>query len=240
LFILCIHKKISQKKRNALKVYFERARTQLKRPLKYTNVLDARVPNKYQITEDLGMIFDIWDDFLSTLQHNRVEIPRFPVMAEELAGKGHLSTANCETRLGVIKKNRDFYAKYNKIIKPWLVKALRSPGFAGAKSILDYHAKHTTDAKSPISLKDCYIQMRPSGIRVNDTKYFPTLVTITSQVPIIGKFNRWMTPRECSRLQGFPQNFVLHPSDGVSYKQFGNSVNVNCVKFMLTPVTQIL
>jgi len=240
LFILCVNKKVSQKKRNMLKEYFEHARTTtLKRTNKYINVLDAKTPPKYQITQDLGIIFDVWDDFLRILQRNNIDIPRFPVMAEELAGKGSLQgTANCETRLGMIKKNREFYAKHHKIIKSWLGKALRTPGFLGAKSILEYHGKHPTPG-SPILLKDCYIQLRPSGIRVSHTEYFPTLVTITSQVPIIGKSERWMTPRECSRLQGFPANFVLHPSDGVSYKQFGNSVNVNCVKFVLTPVKKL-
>ena len=32
---------------------------------------------------------------------------------------------------------------------------------------------------------------------------------------------RHITPRECARLQGFPDTFRLHPSDSCSYKQFG-------------------
>ena len=41
---------------------------------------------------------------------------------------------------------------------------------------------------------------------------------------------RHITPRECARLQGFPDTFRLHPSDAWSYKQFGNSVSVPVVK----------
>lgn len=41
---------------------------------------------------------------------------------------------------------------------------------------------------------------------------------------------RHITPRECARLQGFPDAFRLHPSDAWSYKQFGNSVSVPVVK----------
>ncbi|MBR1887436.1 MAG: DNA cytosine methyltransferase, partial [Bacteroidales bacterium] len=37
---------------------------------------------------------------------------------------------------------------------------------------------------------------------------------------------RHITPRECARLQGFPDSFKLHPLDQYSYKQFGNSVSV--------------
>ena len=39
-----------------------------------------------------------------------------------------------------------------------------------------------------------------------------------------------MTPRECARIQGFPENFIINKSDGKAYKQFGNSVNVDVVK----------
>lgn len=41
---------------------------------------------------------------------------------------------------------------------------------------------------------------------------------------------RHLTPRECARLQGFPDTFILHPSDTWSYKQFGNSVSVPVVE----------
>ncbi len=41
---------------------------------------------------------------------------------------------------------------------------------------------------------------------------------------------RRITPRECARLQGFPDTFQLHPSDAWSYKQFGNSVSVPVVE----------
>lgn len=41
---------------------------------------------------------------------------------------------------------------------------------------------------------------------------------------------RHITPRECARLQGFPDTFKLHPIDACSYKQFGNSVSVPVIK----------
>ena len=39
-----------------------------------------------------------------------------------------------------------------------------------------------------------------------------------------GKNPRRLTPRECARLQGFPDNFVIPVSDNQGYRQFGNSV----------------
>lgn len=41
-----------------------------------------------------------------------------------------------------------------------------------------------------------------------------------------GKNPRRLTPRECARLQGFPDNYKIVVSDTQAYKQFGNSVVV--------------
>lgn len=44
---------------------------------------------------------------------------------------------------------------------------------------------------------------------------------------------RRITPRECARLQGFPDNFILHPNDTFAYKQFGNSVTVKVIESVI-------
>lgn len=41
---------------------------------------------------------------------------------------------------------------------------------------------------------------------------------------------RRLTPRECARLQGFNDNFIIPVSDCQAYKQFGNAVTVNVSK----------
>ena len=38
---------------------------------------------------------------------------------------------------------------------------------------------------------------------------------------------RRLTPRECARLQGFSDDFIIPVSDTQAYKQFGNAVTVN-------------
>ena len=45
-------------------------------------------------------------------------------------------------------------------------------------------------------------------------------------IPQEGKNPRRLTPRECARLQGFPDTFKIVVSDTQAYKQFGNSVVV--------------
>ena len=41
---------------------------------------------------------------------------------------------------------------------------------------------------------------------------------------------RTLTPRECARLQGFPDSFQLHSSKRANYQQFGNSVAVPVIR----------
>ena len=43
-------------------------------------------------------------------------------------------------------------------------------------------------------------------------------------IPQDGLNPRRLTPRECARLQGFPDEFLIPVSDNQAYKQFGNSV----------------
>ena len=45
-------------------------------------------------------------------------------------------------------------------------------------------------------------------------------------VPQKNKNPRMLTPRECARLQGFPDSFVIPVAKTAAYKQFGNSVAV--------------
>lgn len=45
-------------------------------------------------------------------------------------------------------------------------------------------------------------------------------------IPQKGKNPRRLTPKECSRLMGFPESFVISVSDTQAYRQLGNSVVV--------------
>ena len=51
---------------------------------------------------------------------------------------------------------------------------------------------------------------------------------------------RRLTPRECARLQGFPEDFIIPVSDSQAYKQFGNAVTVNVSRAVAEQVRQEL
>ncbi len=46
---------------------------------------------------------------------------------------------------------------------------------------------------------------------------------------IDGKLRK-LSPRECARLHGFPEDFKIHPSKNQAYKQFGNSASIPVLK----------
>lgn len=56
-----------------------------------------------------------------------------------------------------------------------------------------------------------------------------TLCASTSSYYWINGRARRLTPRECARMQGFPDSFKLHRSAGIACKQFGNAVAVPVV-----------
>ena len=49
-------------------------------------------------------------------------------------------------------------------------------------------------------------------------------------IPQKDKNPRRLTPRECARLQGFPDTFSIPVSDTQAYRQFGNSVTVPLIQ----------
>lgn len=56
---------------------------------------------------------------------------------------------------------------------------------------------------------------------------------------IDGKIRK-LSPRECARLQGFPDEYRIHPIVSQAYKQFGNSVSVNVLQYILLEIAKVL
>ncbi len=57
----------------------------------------------------------------------------------------------------------------------------------------------------------------------------------------LNKNPRKLTPRECARLQGFPESFITDAvSDGQAYKQFGNSVCVPVIRAVANSIVKAI
>jgi DNA (cytosine-5)-methyltransferase 1 len=56
---------------------------------------------------------------------------------------------------------------------------------------------------------------------------------------INGKIRK-LAPRECARITGFPDHFILSKNNNISYRQFGNSIVVNVIKAIFEKIILIL
>lgn len=65
------------------------------------------------------------------------------------------------------------------------------------------------------------------GVSPTLTTFFPPHVNMGSD-----ESDKWrsLTPRECLRVQGFPDKHIPHPKDQAAYKQTGNAVCVNVIQ----------
>lgn len=91
-------------------------------------------------------------------------------------------------------------------------------------------------------------QWRRVYVRENKSGVCPTLTANMGMgghnVPLIrdSKGIRKLTPRECARLQGFPESYALPKSlpDTKLYKQFGNSVTVSVIERVAKQIMKAL
>lgn len=92
--------------------------------------------------------------------------------------------------------------------------------------------------REDVKSEDIVYQWRRIYIRENKSGVFPTLTANMGSgghnVPIVkqGDVIRKITPKECTRIQDFPEEYKIPTdlADSHLYKQFGNSVSVPVVK----------
>ena len=180
---------------------------------------------KYRLSEEKEKLINLWDEFIKNIKCKK--LPGFPIWSDRLCDLDpDEDLSQYPTwKQNFIRKNNALYIENRKFIDNWLKKAKKCPLFFGAKAKLEWQAGQTATP----SLWDNILQFRPSGIRVKPGTYFPALVAIT-QTSIVGCRKRELTPRECARLQSFPDSFKPDSKEQQAYKQFGNAVNVECVR----------
>lgn len=51
---------------------------------------------------------------------------------------------------------------------------------------------------------------------------------------------RKLSPRECARLMGYPDSYIMAKNKNEAYKQFGNSVVVDVLQYIVNEITKVL
>ncbi len=122
-----------------------------------------------------------------------------------------------------IRKNRAFYQRHKNWLDRWIPNIREFPS---SLQKLEWNCQ----SEKVRNIREYIIQIRPSGVRVKRRTTAPSLVAMTAtQVPIIAWQNRYMTPRECLRLQsmnGRQGLKSLPKSDNKAYEALGNAINV--------------
>lgn len=190
---------------------------------------DKNLTKKYIISKDTENILNIWDEIIEKIDNNESLSPT--ILCNEFYKNYTDNEFNNlpKWKKDYIIKNRPLYNKYKKYWDDWYDKY---KNVLQQKEINGKLEWQVGKKKENDSIWNYFIQLRQSGIRVKQNNYFPTLVAMV-QTPIYGKEKRYITPRECARLQSFPDTFIIHKNDKIAYKQFGNAVNVEVISFII-------
>jgi DNA (cytosine-5)-methyltransferase 1 len=123
-----------------------------------------------------------------------------------------------------IRQNRAFYEKYQNVLEP-IVKKIQNLKISSWQK-LEWNVQGGE--------RDLYkyiIQFRGSGVRIKKTDFFPSLVTVSTQIPIISWEKRYITPTEGARIQSLT-GIELPENIGTCFSALGNAVNGRIVKLI--------
>lgn len=225
-----------------------------KKQTSLSSIIEDNVSDEYKISGKLQVTENTWNNFLKICRKNDISVPKFPLWTDWWDTDGENTSITKynkkqtqkenETRIknlqkkfyekykNWIDKNRLFYNTNYHVLHTWLEESRKNELWVGAVRKFEWQA-----GASNLLMNQVLWSARGSGVRIKNLNYTPTLVAMNSMIPIYGPESRFITPRECARLQSFPEKYICHENDKIAYTQFGNAVNVlmieRCARFLI-------
>jgi len=211
------------------------------------NIIENECDQKYNIGDKMKITHEVWNKFITILKEKKISVPKFPIWTDWWDSDGNntsvtkynIELSEEQNKIDIlanqklfykkyknwIDKNREFYQKNKQILESWLKTSREKNLWSGAVRKMEWQTGNDN-----LTMNEVLWSPRGSGIRIKNINYSPTLVAMASMIPIYGPKKRQLTPRECARLQSFPESYIIHTDDKIAYKQFGNAVNVKMIE----------
>lgn len=206
----------------------------------FTNVIDAAdygVPQQRERIFFVGIRNDIKDNFVFP-----IKIPKTSCISDILE-----NNVSEKYLLKILWENRKIKLGFkpenaNKVNHPFPKNYSR---YETIKYLYDKAIKPIKKTSKIESVAILYGDT-PSGLPRQQDKIYsvygisPTIATFST--PCIDSLQglRQLTPRECARLQGIPENYILPIRDNLAYKQIGNAVTVPVISYILKELVKVL
>lgn len=193
--------------------------------------------SRYALRSEERAWLDAWAALVREIPDE--SLPGFPIWVDAFREEPLVPRGTPSWKANFLRKNSDWYVRHRAYLDRWAVRSWMADriytvrDFPPTRRKFEWQARSFQPRRADRDLWKLLVHLRPSGIRVKPPTYVPALVAIT-QTSIVASRRRRLTPAECARLQGIPDDTFERAGvpDRVAYRQLGNAVNVGAVRWV--------
>ena len=191
-------------------------------PTDIGSILEDSPDSPRLLSPDRVECLETWSDFVQKIPSDEGFSSR--IWSDEF-GKTHSLDGIPDWKRAIASRSRLFYEQHEELLSDWLPSIRKFPNTSWR--MLEWNASKDPEERN---IWKHLIQFRPSGVRVRKRAMAPTLVTFLTQTPIIGWERRYLTGKECAKLQGLDVLDHFPDSYSKTMGALGNAVNVRVIE----------